>query len=389
MKKRIIIGVGIAGHPVSASGNTWAFLQWALGFRSLGWEVWLVEGLDGGKCVDEKSKPAPFEQSENRAHWHRIVKEFGFENHSSLFVDGVSERESTLKHFIKDTSVFLNLSGHFKRRELWADVPHRVYVDLDPAFTQIWANVYRSDMNFDGHNHFFSVGLKMGQSDIRVPDTGHHWRPTLPPVDLNFWNPKTEKNKLPVHVQDCWTTVTHWYGYPSVEWQGSSYTGKAEEFEKLLNLPQRTKRRILLGTDLDPTWSDYHKYYEKGWNFAKAADLCRDWRTYRSFLHQSHGEFCVAKGGYVTSRCGWFSDRSACYLALGRPVLLQNTGWVDVLGEQDGLLTFKDIPSAVAALEKVEQDYEKHCKAALHFAENHLNAKKVLTQFLTCIGVEP
>lgn len=375
--KKAIIGVGIAGYPVSAAGNTWAFLQWVLGFQKLGWDVWVVEGIESKKCVDETQKEGcSFEESANKSHWEKVTSEFGLKN--SLFVDGKATNERELEIFARDAQVFLNISGHFKELGVVRDIPNRIYLDLDPAFTQVWARGYKCDMNFIGHNWFFSVGHQMESS--LLPETGRKWLSTFPPVDLDFWKRQFPSKKQ--ESENYWTTVTHWYGYPDVMWEGISYSGKSSEFEKIISLPSKTKSKLMLATDLDDESETRRRFEKEGWKFISGSAVSKSWKEYQDFIAASRGEFCVAKGGYVVSKCGWFSDRSACYLAMGKPVVLQETGWSSVIGGNEGLLPFADVKSAAAALEKIESNYEKHSLAAQKLAEEKLDNKKVVTAML-------
>jgi hypothetical protein len=372
MPGRIVIGVGIASHPVAAAGNTWAFLQWALGFRELGWEVWLVEEIAGDRCIDRQWKSAPPEASANLAHWNQVMAEFGFAERASLRIDGRCGNEKALREFAKSADLFLNISGHFKSREI-LDLPgKRIYLDLDPAFTQIWAEVYGSPMNLEGHDLFFSVGNHMGGKDCRAPDLGRTWLATLPPVSLEYWTAPE-----PAAAPERWTTVTHWHGYPPVEYKGEWYGNKSEEFEQIIGLPRRTRAQLEIATDLTPENGEHGKLTEQGWHLVLAGPLNTPWQRYRDYLAGSRGEFCVAKNGYVRSRCGWFSDRSACYLALGRPVVLQETGWSDFVPAGEGLLAFSGEDEAAAALEAVEGDWARHAARARGIAEEFLSAPVV------------
>ncbi|MFH1067882.1 MAG: hypothetical protein V1746_08280 [bacterium] len=379
MKRKAIIGVGIAGHPIAAAGNTWAFLQWVAGFQQLGWDVWLVEEIQSDHCIDAAFKPCPFEQSENLRYWRQITAPF----QASLFVDGATSNQKDFSLFARDAEVFLNISGHLKQHQYLAHIPHRIYLDLDPAFTQVWASAYNCDMNFTGHNHFFSVGSCM--KTARVPDTGHEWKPTLPPVDLNFWKPYTPTSPH-IDPKNCWTTVTHWYAYADIEWNGMALSNKASEFNKIVDLPSRAPSSLMLATDLTPENEEYHQFSRAGWQMASASAVSQNQNIYRDFLASSRGEFSVAKGGYVASKCGWFSDRSACYLALGRPVILQETGWTKALEADEGLLSFTDAESAATSLAKVEADYDAHCRAARRLAEEKLDAQKVVGRMLKAIA---
>ena len=373
---KVIIGVGIANYPLHSAGNTWAFLNWALGFRALGWDVWLVENLAAEKLKDANGRPVPFEQSANREHWRRTMAEFGFAERQTLLVDGEAANKNDLLDFAAGADLLLNISGLFREQEILSRVKRRVYLDLDPVFTQIWQEVYHVDMGLAGHEVFFSVGSLLASEKCRAPKLGIDWLPTFSPVDLSYWTWQEAANG------DAFSTVTHWYAYGSVEWQGEWYDNKAIEFERIIDLPAHTDAKLEIAGDLLPEHKEYQQYTAKGWHLPVAADFGDDWRTYRDYLANGKGEFSPAKNGYVRSHCGWFSDRSACYLALGRPVILQETGWSEVLPAGDGLLAFTDIVSAALALEIVLSDEPKHRRAARRIAEEYFDAKKVVSRMI-------
>lgn len=384
MKKRAIVGVGLAGFPDKAAGNSWAFLQWGLGLRDLGWEVWLVESLQKKEIFNRAGKPCSLAESVNQAHWTKLLEEIGWDGKATLLAEGEAVEERELREFSQGADLFLNLSGHFKRPDLVEGAAARVYVDLDPVFTQIWAKVYQSPMNFSGHNAFWSVGLSMGRGAV-VPDTGHSWKPVLPPVCRRFWSAESVgdlTSPAAVLGRGRWTTVTHWYGYAAVEWEGREYGNKATEFAKLKEWPVKTGLRPRVVTDLGPG-EERVSYETAGWDFIDPAPVCSDWREYRAFLGTSRGEFSPAKSGYVTARTGWFSDRSVLYLSMGRPVLLQETGWSRWLPEGQGLVAFESPEEAVHQAIEIEGNYEAHRRAAEQIAREHLDATRCIPQALS------
>ena len=381
MPRRIIIGVGIASYPLHAAGNTWAFLQWVLSFRQAGWDVWMVEDVPRDKCIDTDGQKCEPALSANLAHWNNIVQEFGLKDRATLFFGGESPETPGLLRFAREAELFFNISGHFRVRDVMGAVRERVYVDLDPAFTQIWAEVYKSDMNFDGHDKFVTIGRHLGGKTCRAPLAGRKWLPLGVPVVLDhFTNPQPE---LP---GEAWTTCTHWYGYPQVEYHGEWYGNKSEEFAKIVDLPQKTREKLEIATNLHPDDEARQQFVKSGWRIVDAHPLNTPWQRYRDYLAQSRGEFCVAKNGYVRSRCGWFSDRSVAYLALGRPVILQETGWTDFYPHGEGLLSFHNEESARVALETVAKDPARHARAARQIAEKYCSAPVVVNQFLETIG---
>lgn len=379
MPRRAVIGVGFAVYPLNSAGNTWAFLQWVLGFRQASWDVWMVENISSAKCINSQGEKCAPSQSANLAHWNAVVEEFGLKDRSTLFFDGESPELPGLLRFARDAEFLFNISGHFLQRDVLDAVHQKVYVDLDPAFTQIWAEVYKSDMHLDAHDTFVSIGRYLGQKNCRAPLAGRTWLPVGVPVVLDYFTSPHPPGKV-------WTTFTHWYGYPQVEYDGEWYGNKSEEFAKIVDLPKSTKEKLEIATDLHPEDPTTGKFLESGWSLIDARPLNSPWQRYRDYLAQSRGEFCVAKNGYVRSRCGWFSDRSVTYLALGRPVILQETGWTDFYPHDEGLLAFHDEESARAALETVARDPERHGRAARQIAEKYCSAPVVVNQFLETIG---
>lgn len=383
MKKRAVVGVGVAGFPKNAAGNSWAFLQWATGLREMGWEVWIVESLLAKELIHREGQPSRLADSLNLAHWKSFLGDLGWDEKASLLVEGEEQDERKLREFAQGADLFLNLSGHFKRLDLVGGAAARVYVDLDPAFTQIWAKAYGSPMNFAGHNAFWTVGLAMGRG-AKVPDTGHDWKPVLPPVCRRYWSPAVmgkPSGRAVAAAHERWTTITHWYGYAEVEWEGRSHGNKSGEFERLRPWPKRTGLRPRVVTDLGPG-EERTEFEAAGWEFLEPTEICSDWKEYRDFLASSRGEFSPVKSGYLTAQTGWFSDRSALYLSLGRPVLLQETGWSRWLPEGKGLVAFRNLEESVERVKEIESDYAQHAQAAETLARDHLASEKAIGEAL-------
>ena len=381
MPRRIVIGVGIASYPLHAAGNTWAFLQWVLGFRAAGWDVWMVEGISAAKCIDAAGQSCPAAGSANVAYWNDVVAEFGMQGRATLLIDEQANDLSGLTQFAREAEIFFNISGHFRQKDILGTPRTRVYLDLDPAFTQIWSEVYHADMSLDAHDIFVSIGRHLGRPGCRSPLAGKKWLPAGVPVMLDYFQPD---NFAPGKT---WTTFTHWYGYPQVEYDGDWYGNKSEEFARLVDLPRRTSEKLEIATDLHPEDKAVQAFISSGWSLIDARPLNSPWRRYRDYAAGSRGEFCVAKNGYVRSRCGWFSDRSAMYLALGRPVILQDTGWSDFYPTGEGLFCFVDEDSALTALKEVSLDPARHSKKAREIAEIFFSAPLVVNQLLETIGL--
>jgi hypothetical protein len=386
MPVRIVVGGAIAQAPIRAGGNTWAFLQYVLGFRQLGCEVLYVEHLDAAHCIAADWSFAPFTESANARLFAAVVDEFGLAGGAALLQRdggewcGLSHRH--VRAWAADADLFVNLSGRFHIRDILDAPRRRMYVDLDPGFTQIWQAGYGADMNLPGHDVYVTVGLNVGRPDCPVPTLGLPWQPTLPPVVRNQWQPVPE-------VGDAYTTVADWRGYAPIEWNGVWYKQKADEFVRLIDLPSRTPYPLEICLAIHENEPDLPRLRAHGWRLSDPNVHAADAHRYREYVRRSRGEFSVAKHGYVVGRTGWVSDRTACYLAAGRPAVVQDTGLAGHLPLGTGLLVFADIDEAAGALRAVEDEYACHAAAASRLAEEQFDSDRVLTRLLDLAGVRP
>jgi hypothetical protein len=379
-----MIAGAIAHHPLGGGGNTWAFLQYVLGFRALGCDTYYVEHLDPKHCIDDDWKPAPFATSANARHFRSVMDRFQLADRASLLEwEGpgyVGLSQAAVERLARDTDLFVNLSGRFHLRSVLDATRRRVYFDLDPGFVQIWQEQYGVDMNLRGHDVHVTVGLNLGAPDCPVPTCGIRWHTTLPPVVLDEWT-------TPGLAGDAYSTVADWRGYSPVEWRGLWYGQKAEEFLRVIDLPRRVAAPLEICLAIHPDEPDRQALEQHGWRLVSPRHHAATPDTYRDYIHGSRGEFTVVKHGYAAGRTGWFSDRSACYLAAGRPVIVQDTGIGAYVPTGTGLLTFTNIEGAVQALRRVEGDYARHAAAARAFAREHLDAQRVLPRLLELAGL--
>lgn len=373
---KIVIGVGIGAQPISAVGIAWTAMNWPLGFRELGWEVWLVEALDSTRCIDSEWNAVPFAGSANEAHWAEMMRAFGFQDRSTLLVDGAAANLEELRDFAAEADVFLNYSGHFQSPAVEFPRAVKVYLDGDPAFSQTWVESYDCDMNFAAHDRFVTVGTAWDSADRFAPDCGIEWVPTFPPVTLRYWpfQPQAEFGRF--------TTIAHWEGYKNVEWRGEWFTGKREEFQRFVDVPRGVSRPVELTMHVDDHRLELDPFREAGWNFREAREVCGSLENYANYVRDSSAEFSVAKGGYVLSKAGWFSDRSVCYAAMGRPLVLQDTGVSRLLPVGEGYHAFTTPVEAVAACERVIGDCANQQRAARRLAEEFFASDVVLPKLL-------
>jgi hypothetical protein len=371
---RVVVSGMLAGVP-DQGGATWAVLQYILGLRDLGHDVLFVEQVDAAALDDPRVG----------AYFADVADRFDLWGHAGLIADGTDRTigldRSHLATWTKTADLLLNLSGNLDDDDLLGAVPRRVYVDLDPAFTQLWETASGIDMGLDGHDRFVTVGLAVGSDGCAVPTCGRSWTPTLPPVVLDQW-PVAEGI-----VHDAFTTVANGRGYGSIEHEGTHYGQKLHSLREIVGLPARNGAAYVLALAIgEGDDRDRHALDEHGWDLVAADRFPRSPDDYHAFVRGSRAEIGIAKSGYVRSRCGWFSDRSACYLASGRPVVAQDTGFSAFLPCGDGLFAFDDTESAAAAVAEINTDYEGHRRAARAIAGEHLDSRVVLTSLLERVG---
>jgi hypothetical protein len=253
-------------------------------------------------------------------------------------VFGTSDRQ--LAALCGDCDLLINLCGALKTDELLTRIQRRAYFDLDPGFTQAWAHQF--DMHFAKHNLFFTVGLNVGEPDFPIPTQEIKWHTFPPPVALEFWPVQTDAPTRP------FTPIAQWRGQVAI-WQGEYYGPKREEFLRFIELPKQTSQPIELALLIHESEADdLATLSGHGWQLVNPHEVAGGLDGFRTYVQQSRGEFSVAKGGYVKSRGGWFSDRTVCYLASGRPALVQDTGIGRKLPTGHGLLTFSTMEELVA-----------------------------------------
>jgi hypothetical protein len=373
----ILLSGMIAADPYQG-GATWAVLQYLLGFRRLGHRVVFVEGIPSTSL---NPKEVPLNDTCNAKYFRRVMTDFGFESASALLVAGTRQTiglsYEQLQCVARSAHVFINISGILMDEELTGEIPCRVYLDLDPAFNQLWQTSRGSEMRFRGHTHFVTIGLAIGRPDCSVPTCGLPWITTPQPVVLASW-PVAEKITL-----DALTTIGHWRSYGSIEHDGTLYGQKAHSLRRFINLPMLTNERFVLALAIHPDErKDLAALAANGWHLLDPGEVARTPASYQRFIQGSKTEFGIAKSGYVASRCGWFSDRSLCYLASGRPVLAQETGFSNFIPTGEGLFAFESTEGVLAAIEELKADYARHARAARAIAQDFFDSDKILSCLL-------
>jgi hypothetical protein len=353
---KILLAGMVAGVP-RQGGATAAVLQYAEGLGELGHEVLVVEPVEAAALEPGGQVAAYFRSLAPLAGRSALLARDGSAT--------VGLSRGRVERFAREADLLLNLSGMLRDERLLEPIPVRAFVDLDPGFNQVWAE-QGHDFGLDRHTHFATVGLRLGAADCPIPTLGRSWIPTLPPVALSRW-------PAAAGAGEAWTSVGNWRSYGSPSHAGVLYGQRAHSL--------RARFQLALGIDPDER-TDLEALARNGWRLVDPLAVAGTPSRYAAFVRASRAELGVAKQGYVASRSGWFSDRSACYLASGRPVVAQDTGFGAWLPTGAGLLAFDDLAAAAAAVEAVEGDLDRHRRAARELAAEHLAAATVLPALL-------
>jgi hypothetical protein len=381
---KILVSGILFFYPLA--GVTYQFLHYLLALRRLGWDVYYVE--DSARYVYDPvlNDMTPAAEGNVRTvapllEAHGFAGRWAFHGAypgGSCF--GLSHSE--LLALYREADALLNVTGAQELREEHLRCPRRIYVESDPFLAQVRAaqGDAKTRTALANHDCHFSFGENLGSPDCDVPCGDITWRPTRQPVALDLW-----RHQLP--PGDRYTTITTWSNRDrNVEYRGQTYYWtKDREFEKVIDLPTRTSARFEMAVSAGPDVLE--RLRRNGWAQRDALALSRDLSSYRGYIQQSRGELTVARDQYTRPNTGWFSDRSACYLAAGRPVITQETGFSKFLPTGRGLFAFRSVQDALAAVDAVEADYPTHSRAAAEIAAEYFSADKVVSHLLQRAGL--
>ena len=366
----ILVAGALANKPLSG-GEAWVRMSWALGLRRLGYEVVFVEQV-----------AAPMDTPANRDYFREVVAAHGLAERSALVrgegaaTDGMPWDE--LLETASRADLLVNISGHLTLAPLFERIRRKAYVDIDPGYTQIWHA--SGAVPIEGHDVHFTIAENIGRPGCDLPTAGLRWLTTRQPVVLDDWPaaPPAEARRF--------TTIATWRTpFGRLEHDGRTFGMKLDEFRKVVELPRRTGERFELALDIHPAEKpDIELLERNGWELADAHEVARGPDGFRGYVRGSGAEFSVAQGVYVDTNSGWFSDRSVRYLATGRPVLLQETGFSERLPVGEGLLAFRTLDEAAERTRAIADGYEHHAAQARRIAEECFDSDTVLTRFLEC-----
>jgi hypothetical protein len=386
-RKLKLIVLGAMGH-MPLAGMAWQVLHYLEGFRRLGHEVYYVEDTSSWPFNPEKNAVTS-DNSYTVKYLARLMDWCGLADHWAYRASEKRGRiyglsQSQFARVFATADALFNVTAATELRQEHLDVPVRVYLETDPVVPQIEiAKGNRMTIELLGtHTHHFTFGERFGAADCKVPIQRFTYRPTRQPIILDWW-----RTSLDLASNGCFTTVATWKQTgKAIRWKGEVYTwSKHHEFLKFLDLPGKTQHPLELALACDNAAAK--RLRSRGWRVIDGFNLSKNIFSYRDYLLRSRGEFTVAKDQNIRLRTGWFSDRSACYLAAGLPVITQDTAFDKVLPVGEGLFAFRTMEEILAAFEAIESNYEKHRRAASAIAEEYFRAEKVLGRMLTDMGL--
>ena len=382
--KIIVFGI-LFWYPLA--GVTYQFLHYLMGLRQLGYDSYYVE--DSGRYIyDPDLNDLSPDADKNIAAVVPALEAHGFANRWAFrgkYPGGkcYGMTEEQILGLYREADAFLNITGAQELREEHLQIPRRIYVETDPVASQIRVANGHAEQTaaLDAHDTYFSFGENFGAPDCRVPVVRYDWQPTRQPVVLDLWSNSVDTTGAP------YTTIATWRNDgKDIEYAGETYYwSKHREFLKIIDLPRR--RDVLFEIAAGKDDEAEVVLVANGWRFKDSISVSRDMESYRLYLQSSRGEFTVAKDQNVRLKSGWFSDRSACYLAAGRPVITQETGFSNILPTGEGLFGFETMDDILRAVDAIESNYDRAAGAARAIANEYFAADRVIGSLMQRAGL--
>lgn len=387
-KLKIIVGGYIGLYPTG--GATLDYIQYPLGLKLLGHDVYYIEDTmqypiyqENGKAWNDASACVAF-LKETMDHFG-LAGKWAYRDIASGECFGL--RLKQVYDICSTADIFINISCSTFMRDEYFKIPNRILIDSDPMFTQV---TYFDELNgntttsvkklIETHNYLFSFGENIGKDDCQVPTFNLDWISTRQPVCLQLWN------RAVTGAEKSFTSIMNWSGRRKMLYNNEEWGQKDIEFEKFVSVPKKLPEinfKVVINPPLHPDSNfNLNELTANKWQVIHPKDSVADHHAYVQFIKNSFAEFSVAKETYVKSRSGWFSCRSACYLAAGKPVVAQETGWSKYIPAGNGLFAFDDTPSAIEAIRAIAGDRNKHAKAAVEIANQYFDSTIVLTDLI-------
>jgi hypothetical protein len=394
---RIILLHFVGQMPLA--GIAWQAMHYLVGLQRLGYDVWYIE--DGGaNPYDPRVASVMMTCDYNVGFLRRAMESHGFAGRWAYW-NAINDEwhglsRDCVHRLYRTADGLINLCGATRLRDEHLECPTRIIIDSDPIYEQIkYAKADPAARAYlDAHTHFFSYGENLGSEDCPVPLSGIAWRPTRPPVILDLWS-ETSSQTLPRSRgregwgHDGFTTIATWENKgKNIEFDGSSYIwSKHINFLRFIDLPRRRPTNSFTLAMDPPEDAVRATVTQAGWDLVDPGPISATTEAYRDFITHSLGEFTVAKDIYVRPNSGWFSDRSVCYLAAGRPVVTMRTAFNKFYPVGRGLFDFLTEDEALASIDAISGDYQRHSRAARELAREYFGADRVLAQLTNHAGL--
>ncbi len=383
--KIIVFGI-LFWYPLA--GVTYQFLHYLLGLRRLGYDPYYIE--DSGRWIyDPRINEFSPDVTGNLELVVPVLQAHGFRDRWAFrgnYPDGrcYGLTEAQILQLYREADAFLNVTGAQEIREEHRAIQRRIYVESDPFASQVKVAAGDAGMieMLAAHDAHFSFGENLGAPDCPMPVEKFRWLPTRQPVALELWNQANPTGG------GTYTTITTWHNKgKNIEWLGDTwYWTKDREFERFLDLPRRRPcQSFELATSVGEEVQ--RRLRDHGWRQSGSIEISRDAGLYKSYIQQSRGEFTVARDQYVRPNTGWFSDRTVCYLAAGRPVITQETGFSKYVPTGKGLFGFRTMDDILQAVDAIEGAYPENCRAARDLAAEYFAADKVVGSLMQRAGL--
>jgi hypothetical protein len=381
---RVVVLHFVGQMPLA--GIAWQAIHYLAGLERLGFEVWYIED-HGANPYDPRQDSVVMDCAYNVEYLARVMDAHGLAGRWAYW-DAINDvwhglTKERVRSLYRDSDALLNLCGATRLRDEHMRCPVRAMIDTDPVYEQIkYAEADPAARAYlDAHTHFFTYGENVGGPGWIVPLCGIPWRATRPPVVLDLWREAEGPG-------GAWTTIATWENKgKTIAFAGETYVwSKHVNFLRFLDVPKGASAAFELAL-LSPAPGVVEKVQSAGWRVSDPRPLSSAMASYAQFIGASRGEFTVAKDIYVRPMSGWFSDRSVCYLASGRPVVTMKTGWSRFYPSGDGLLEYEDRAGALDALARIEADYAHHARAARAAAAEHFGSGPVLEKLVAEIGL--
>jgi hypothetical protein len=390
MKRKRIVVMGFMGS-MPIAGVIWQHIHYVVGLQRLGCDVYYIE--DSARLP---YNPQTFEVNNEFDYaaqvLDRLSQEFGFRNRWAFCARYLPRNPTAglplkrIRQLYREADAILNICGAQELNDDLLVSDRILYIESDPGVEQIKIDKrVRSTVDYlRRHRALFTFGENIGTKSFPVPTHGFKWLPTRQPVVTDLW--KTNRG-LPRAA--AFTSVANWStsGLKDIRWRGKKYLwSKSREFLRFISAPKKSGEPFELATNIEDVKTQ-KRFVRNGWRLRCPLQMSVDYWRYRDYIHRSKGEFTVAKDQYVRLNTGWFSDRSACYLAAGRPVITQETGFTKTYGGKLGLLSFQSVDDIVDAVKMINANYAKHSRAARALAREFFEAEKVLESVLDRAGI--